>query len=226
MAVLCQASGMDKPARDKPFSAFTRVRRRPDRGAYGREVIEAILDQAPFSHVGHIIDGRPVVIPTLHWRLEGAVYWHGNAASRMLRTNAAGGEVCLTASLFDGWVMARSGFNHSANYRSVMCFGTPRAITDPAEKEAALEGFMARRFPGRWARLRPANRQELKATIVLTMALDEASAKIRTGPPHDEPEDLAWPIWAGVLPVGLAPGLPEPAPDLPPTIVDSPPAPP
>ena len=160
-----------------------------------------------------MIGGRPVVIPTLHWREGEHVDWHGNAASRMLEANAAGGEVCLTASLFDGWVMARSGFHHSANYRSVMCFGVARAITDAAEKEAALAGFVEGRFPGRWARLRPPTRQELKATVVLTMPIDEASAKVRTGPPIDEPEDISWPVWAGVLPVSLVPGRPEPAPD-------------
>lgn len=206
-------------------SAFTRVRRMPKRGAYERETIHAILDAAPFCHVGHVIGGRPVVIPTLHWREGEHVYWHGNAASRMLETNAAGGEVCLTASLFDGWVMARSGFHHSANYRSVMCFGVARAITDAAEKETALAGFVEGRFPGRWALLRPPTRQELKATLVLTMPIDEASAKVRTGPPIDEPEDISWPVWAGVLPVSLAPGQPEPAPDMKPGLNEVPPVP-
>ena len=195
-------------------SSFSRVRRMPKRGVYRRETIHAILDAAPFCHIGHVIGGRPVVIPTLHWREGDAVYWHGNAASRMLEANEAGGEVCLTASLFDGWVLARSGFHHSVNYRSVMCFGTPHAVTDPAEKEAALAGFIDGRFPGRWARLRPPTRQELKATLVLWMPIEEASAKLRAGPPIDEPEDLAWPVWAGVLPVGLVAGAAEPAPDL------------
>ena len=206
-------------------SAFTRVRRMPKRGSYGRETIYGILDAAPFCHVGHVIGGRPVVIPTLHWREGEHAYWHGNAASRMLEANAGGGEVCLTASLFDGWVMARSGFHHSANYRSVMCFGVARAITDAAEKEAALAGFVEGRFPGRWARLRPPTRQELKATVVLTMPIDEASAKVRTGPPIDEPEDISWPVWAGVLPVSLAPGRPEAAPDMPPGLNEVPPVP-
>ena len=209
---------------EKPASAFSRVRRRPKRGIYQREVIEAILDAAPFCHVGHIVAGRPVVIPTLHWRLGRNLYWHGNAASRMLKTNAGGGEVCVTASLFDGWVMARSGFNHSANYRSVMCFGTARALIDPAEKEQALAGFMEKRFPGRWGKLRPVNHQELKATLVLTMPIEEVSAKVRTGPPHDDPEDLAWPVWAGVLPVLLGYAAPVPAPDMPPGVTDAPPA--
>jgi uncharacterized protein len=210
---------------DQAPSKFTRVRRLPARGVYDRPAIHAILDAAAFCHVGHVVAGRPVVIPTLHWRDGESVYWHGSAASRMLETNAAGNEVCLTVSLFDGWVMARSGFHHSANYRSVMCFGVARAIVDAAEKEKALSHFVERRFPGRWARLRPATRQELKATLVLAMPIDEASAKVRTGPPIDDPEDLAWPVWAGVLPVSACYGPPEPAPDMPASVTDAPPKP-
>ncbi|MGH7056310.1 MAG: pyridoxamine 5'-phosphate oxidase family protein [Acetobacteraceae bacterium] len=200
---------------DQTPTKFTRVRRKAERGAYERETIYAILDAAPFCHVGHVVAGRPVVIPTLHWRVGNMLYWHGNAASRMLEANAAGGEVCLTVSLFDGWVMARSGFNHSANYRSVMCFGIPRAITEPAEKEAALKDFIEGRFPGRWARLRPPRRQEMKATLVLVMPIEETSAKVRSGWPHDDPGDETWPVWAGVLPVALASAPPERAPDMP-----------
>ena len=209
---------------ETPASDFTRVRRLGARGAYDRGTIHAILDAAPFCHVGHIIAGRPVVIPTLHWRHGDSVYWHGNAASRMLEANAAGGEVCLTASIFDGWVLARSGFHHSVNYRSDMCFGVPRAITDASEKEEALSRFMERRFPGRWARLRPATKQELKATLVLTMQIAEASAKLRAGPPSDDPEDVHLPIWAGVIPAALVFGEPEPAPDMPPGLAKVPPA--
>src|SRR5271165_716453 len=139
---------------------FVRVKRLPARGHYDRATIDAILDAAPICHVGHIVDGRPVVIPTVHWREGDTLYWHGSAASRMLETNAAGNEVCLTASLIDGWVAARSGFHHSVNYRSVMCFGTPQPIRDPAEKLAALRGFVERRFPGRWDRLRPLTDKE------------------------------------------------------------------
>ncbi len=204
-------------------SAFSRVRRMPKRGVYKIDSIYKIIDEAPFCHIGHVINGRPVVIPTLHWREGDSVYWHGNAASRMLEANAAGSEICLTASLFDGWVLARSGFHHSVNYRSVMCFGIARAITDPAEKEAALASFIEGRFPGRWARLRPPTAQELKATLVLTMPIEEASAKVRTGPPIDEPEDIGWPVWAGVLPVSLAAGPPEPASDLPAEVIEGPP---
>jgi uncharacterized protein len=189
---------------------FTRVRRLPTRGAYEAEAVHAVLDAATHCHVGHIIGGRPVVIPTLHWRDGSTVHWHGSAASRMLRTNASGSEACLTATLIDGYVLARSGFHHSVNYRSVMVFGTPRLIEDPAEKAAVLKGFVDRLFPGRWDTLRPANAKELKATSVLAMALDEASVKIRTGPPVDDEEDLTWPVWAGVLPLRLTAGTPEP----------------
>lgn len=197
-------------------SRFTRVRRMPKRGAYDRETIHAVLDAAPVCHVGHVIEGRPVVIPTLHWREGDTVYWHGSAASRMLRDNAGGNEVCLTASLIDGWVLARSGFHHSVNYRSVMCFGRPRRVEDRAEKLAALQGFIDRLFPGRWATLRPPTEQEIKATAVLALPLDEASAKLRAAPPGDDPADVTWPVWAGVLPLALVRGQPEPDPHVPP----------
>jgi uncharacterized protein len=205
-------------------SAFSRVRRMPDRGAYDRGVIDAVLDAAPFCHVGHIVDGRPVVIPTLHWRHGDTVFWHGSAASRMLEKGAGGGEVCLTASLLDGFVLARSGFHHSANYRCAMVFGTPQAVRDAGEKLAALEGFMERYFPGRWASLRPPTVQELKATLILGMEISEASAKLRRGGPKDDPEDFAWPVWAGELQLHLAPGAAVPSADL--TVAAEPPSPP
>jgi len=181
-----------------------------ERGHYDRESIHAILDAAPLAHVGHIINGRPVVIPTLHWREGDAVYWHGSSASRMLKANMAGGEACLTATIMDGYVLARSAFHHSINFRSVMCFGTPRLVSDPEEKLAALKGFVDRLFPGRWDALRPVTDQEIKATAVLAMELTEASAKIRTGAPGDDPEDVTWPIWGGVLPISTVAGAPIP----------------
>jgi len=187
-----------------PKTDFVRARRLHQRGHYDEATIHAVLDAAPMCHVAHLIDGRPVAIPTFHWRHDDSVYWHGSAASRMLRANKAGGEVCLTATLLDGFVIARSGFNHSANYRSAMCFGVPRLLEDRAEILLALKGFTDRLVPGRWETLRPPNEQELKATSVLAMRIDEASAKIRIGPPHDDPGDEAWPIWGGVLPVALA----------------------
>ncbi len=183
---------MDQHSPAEPPSAFARARRLPDRGAYDRATIDAILDAAPFCHVGHVVEGRPVVIPTIHWRVGDALYWHGSRASRMLRASA-GEEVCLTATLLDAYVLARSGFNHSVNYRSVMCFGRPVAIVERGAKLMALEHFVERLFPGRWARLRPPTEQELKATTVLTMPISEASAKLRTDGPHDDEAD----IWRG-----------------------------
>lgn len=187
-----------------PPSDFARLRRKPQRGAYDRATIHAIIDAATLCYIGHIIDGRPVVIPTFHWRYEDRVYWHGSAASRMLRANAAGGEVCLTVTLLDAWVLARTSFNHSANYRSVLCYGRPSLVEDANEKLAAMKGFVERLFPGRWDRLRPPTAQEIKATSILSMPLTEASAKIRSGPPMDNDEDRSWPVWAGLLPVHLA----------------------
>lgn len=176
------------------------MRRLPERGLYGEEDIHAVLDAAPFCHIAHLIDGQPVCTPTLHWRIGDRIYWHGSVASRMLRHSAAA-RVCLTATLFDGWVLARSAFNHSANYRAVMCFGVPDIVADDARKAELLEAFTEQRFPGRWAQLRPVTRKELRATTVLTMRLDLASAKVRSGPPDDPPRDCSWPVWAGVIPL-------------------------
>jgi nitroimidazol reductase NimA-like FMN-containing flavoprotein (pyridoxamine 5'-phosphate oxidase superfamily) len=180
----------------------------PERAVYDRDVIDAILDAAPMCQIGHIVSGRPVVITTLHWRDGDHLYWHGSAASRMLRSNKTGSEVCLTVTLLDGWVLARSAFNHSANYRSVMCFGTPSAVTDPETKLAALRGFVERRFPGRWPLLRPVTAQELKATLVMSMPIAEASAKVRATGVGDDPEDMDWPVWAGILPLETVQGAP------------------
>jgi nitroimidazol reductase NimA-like FMN-containing flavoprotein (pyridoxamine 5'-phosphate oxidase superfamily) len=188
-------------ARSKAPSAFAQVRRLHKRGAYDAATIHAILDAATHCHVAHVVDGRPVAMPTLHWRHGDRVYWHGSAASRMLATNAGGGEVCLTVTIIEGFVLARSGFNHSINYRSVACFGTPAEVTDPAAKSAALKHFMEHWLPGRWDTLRPPTRKELAATRVFSMPLTEASAKIREGGPHDPPNDASWPTWAGVIPL-------------------------
>jgi nitroimidazol reductase NimA-like FMN-containing flavoprotein (pyridoxamine 5'-phosphate oxidase superfamily) len=193
-----------------PKTDFVRARRMHQRGHYDEATIHAVLDAAPMCHVAHLIGGRPVAIPTFHWRHGDSVYWHGSAASRMLRANKVGGEVCLTATLLDGFVMARSGFHHSANYRSAMCFGIPHLLEDRAEILLALKGFTDRLVPGRWETLRPPTEQEMKATSVFAMIIDEASAKIRTGPPGDDPGDEVWPIWGGVLPVGLTALPPQP----------------
>jgi nitroimidazol reductase NimA-like FMN-containing flavoprotein (pyridoxamine 5'-phosphate oxidase superfamily) len=196
----------------------TRVRRVPQRGAYERETIEAILDETLISHVGFVHDGHPVVIPTLHARLGDRLYLHGSAASRMLRTMANGVPVCATATLVDGLVLARSAFHHSVNYRSVVVYGTATLVEPGEETRKALELFTEKLVPGRWADVRPPTRQELKGTKVLSLPLGEASAKVRTGPPIDEDEDYDLPVWAGVLPLSTKVAQPQPDPRLDPGI--------
>lgn len=194
-------------------SPRTRARRLHDKAAYDRAVIDAILDAMPVAHLGHIVDGFPVVTPTLQWREGDRVYWHGSSASRMQK-RATGAEVCLTVTLLDGMVLARSGLEHSVNYRSVMVFGQAEVLEGAQAKATHLRRMMEQMFPGRWDALRPITAQELKATRILSLPLTEASAKISAGPPADPPEDRAWPVWAGVLPIRLTVGAPEPAPDL------------
>jgi nitroimidazol reductase NimA-like FMN-containing flavoprotein (pyridoxamine 5'-phosphate oxidase superfamily) len=194
-------------------SERTRVRRLAKRADYERDAIHAILDAAVVCHVGYLIDGLPYVTPTAHWREGDHVYWHGSSASRALRAQT-GVEVCFTVCLLDGLVFARSGFNHSMNYRSVMAFGLAEIIADPDEKYAALKAFTERLAPGRWAEIREPTVQEMKATTILRLGLDEASAKIRTGNPGDDEADYALPVWAGVLPFTLVPGTPIPDPRL------------
>src|SRR5918992_4046210 len=196
----------------------TRVRRVPQRGEYERETIEAILDETLNSHVGFVHEGQPVVIPTLHARLGDRLYLHGSAASRMLSTLEKGLPVCVTATLVDGLVLARSAFHHSVNYRSAMVFGEAHAVKPEHEREKALELFTNKLVPGRWADVRPPSRQELKGTKVLRLALDEASAKVRTGPPIDDDEDYDLPVWAGVLPLATQVAEPQPDPRLDPAI--------
>lgn len=179
----------------------TQVRRMPTRGHYDRQTVHAILDAGAIAHVGYVIDGQPYVTPTAYWRRGDRVYWHGSSASRMLRTIDAGSLVCLTVAHIDGFVLARSAFHHSVNYRSVMAFGTAHKLTDEAEVVEALRDFTERLYPGRWDALRPVTPQELKATTVLAMDLTECVAKVREGMPIDDDEDYALPIWAGVLPV-------------------------
>ena len=194
-------------------SPRTRLRRLHTKAAYDRATIDAILDAMPVAHVGHSVDGLPVVTPTLQWREGDRVYWHGSSASRMQK-RATGAEVCLTVTLLDGMVLARSGLEHSVNYRSVMVFGRAEVVEGTAAKEAHLRAMMERMFPGRWEALRPITAQELKATRILSLPLTEVSAKISAGPPSDPPEDQSWPVWAGVIPIRLAVGAPEAAPDL------------
>lgn len=193
----------------------TRLRRMSEKAAHDRATIDAILDACPVAHVGYVVQGAPHVTPTLQWRVGDRVFWHGSAASRFLRA-IDGSPVCLTVTLTDALVLARSGFEHSVNFRSAMLFGTAHVVTDPEEKESHLKAMMDQLFPGRWPQLRPMTRQELKATAVLTMVIDEASAKIGDGMPDDPPEDRAWPVWAGIVPLTTTLGTPEPAPDCPP----------
>lgn len=196
----------------------TRVRRVPKRGVYDLDVIAEILDEALVSHVAFVDDGRPAAIPTLHARVGDQLYIHGSSASRMLRLAAAGQPICLTATLIDGLVLARSAFDHSVNYRSVVVFGDAVDIRDPKDRESALEAFTEKLVPGRWADVRAPTPQELKATRVLRIPLTEASAKIRRGPPEDDPADYATSTWAGVVPLRFERLAPEPDPILPSTI--------
>ncbi len=203
------AGSTSAAARARPPSDRTRARRKPDRGHYERETIDAIIDAAIVGHVGWVLDGQPFVTPTSVWRQGDRLYWHGSSASRALRS-ADGRPVCVTVTHLDGLVLARSGFNHSVNYRSVMALGTAHLVTDDAEADAALEAFVEHLYPGRWATLRPMTAKERKATSVMWMDLSEASAKIRDDASHDDPGDETWPTWAGVIPVREVQGAPEP----------------
>jgi nitroimidazol reductase NimA-like FMN-containing flavoprotein (pyridoxamine 5'-phosphate oxidase superfamily) len=200
---------------EHPPSDRTRVRRLPKRARYDEQTVHAILDAGLLCHAGYVIDGQPYVTPTAHWRHQNHVYWHGSSASRMLRAQLNGISVCLTVSLLDGLVLARSGFHHSMNYRSVMALGHAELVEGTDAKITALKHFVEKLTPGRWADIREPTMQELKATTILRLKLDEASAKIRTGPPVDDEEDYALPVWAGVLPLSLQAGTPVPDDRLP-----------
>jgi uncharacterized protein len=177
----------------------TQVRRLPERGAYDRATVHAILDEGFICHVGFVVDGQPYVVPTGYARVGETIYLHGSTGSRLgLRP---GMDVCVTVTLLDGLVLARSAFHHSMNYRSVMAIGRTRPVTDPAQKDAALRALVDHIVPGRSAAVRGADRRELAATAVLALPLDAVSAKVRTGPPIDDEPDYALPIWAGVLPL-------------------------
>src|SRR5580693_411054 len=186
----------------------TRVVREPQRGVYDRETIYRILDEGLVCHVGFAASGQPFVIPTLYARIGNAVYFHGSAASRMLRGVSEGANICLTVTLTDGIVLARSVFNHSMNYRSVVALGKATLVDAGAEKLEALRGFTEKILPGRWEEARQPNEKELKATSILWLPLTEVSAKVRVGPPEDDAEDYALGIWAGVLPMELKAGTP------------------
>ncbi len=184
---------------------LTRLRRARKRGEFDRQALYAIVDATPLCHVGHLVDGQPVVTPTCHWRGGDHIYWHGSRASRMIQA-CLEAPVCLTVTHLDGLVLARSGFHHSANYRSAMIFGEPQIVDDPELKLASLEQFVEGLFPGRWETLRAPTRKEMNATTVLSMPIEEASAKVRTGPPKEALGDELLPIWAGEIPLAVTPG--------------------
>lgn len=183
----------------------TTLKRLPKRGAFDRETVHRILDEGLFCHLGFVAEGQPYVLPTIYARVEDTLYVHGSAASRMMGTLARGVPVCLTVTLLDGLVLARSAFHHSMNYRSVVVLGTAREVKDPIEKRRALDAIVDHVAAGRSGEARGPNDNELAATRVLSLPLEEVSAKVRTGPPIDDEEDSAWPVWAGVLPLRLVP---------------------
>ena len=189
----------------------TRVKRLNKRALYDTETVHAILDAQPMCTVGYVFKGAPYVTPTLQWREGNHIYWHGSAASRMLEA-CEETQVCVNVTLFDGMVMARSAFNHSCNYRSVMAFGIAHKVLHRDDKEARLKAMVDQLFPGRWDMLRKMQEKELKATTILGLELNEVSAKVRNGPPGDDEEDYALPIWAGVIPLQTvaSPALDDP----------------
>src|SRR5271166_6928437 len=189
-------------------TARTRVVREPHRGVYDRETVYRILDEGFLCHVGFAVDGQPFVIPTSYGRKDATLYIHGSAASRMLRQMKEGVAVCITVTLLDGLVLARSEFNHSMNYRSVVILGKAELVDDPQEKLAALRILSEHILPGRWQESRQPNERELKQTSVLRVPIEEFSAKVRTGPPIDDEEDYAFPTWAGVVPLEMGAGVP------------------
>jgi uncharacterized protein len=191
-----------------PPTERTRVVREAQRGVYDRETIRKILDEGFVCHLGFSVEGQPYVIPTLYARVGDAIYFHGSAASRMLKNVSSGIPVCVTVTLTDGFVLARSVFNHSMNYRSVVALGKAVLVDVPEEKLEALHAFTEKILPGRWNDARQPNEKELKATSILRLPLTEVSAKIRVGPPEDDAPDYALPVWAGVVPLHLTAGAP------------------
>ena len=186
-----------------PQTDRTKLKRLPKRGHFDRETVYAILDEGFICHVGFAVDGQPFVIPTGYARVDDKLYIHGSQASRMLRSLSNGLDACVTVTIVDGLVLARSAFHHSMNYRSVLVFGRATILDDPKEKYEALVALSEHIVRGRWADVRGPNEQEMVQTTVLCMPIEEASAKIRTGPPLDDEEDYALPMWAGVIPLKL-----------------------
>jgi nitroimidazol reductase NimA-like FMN-containing flavoprotein (pyridoxamine 5'-phosphate oxidase superfamily) len=197
-----------------PITVRNRVKRLHERGRYDHESVHGILDAAMLCHIAYVIDGQPYCTPTAFWREGAHLYWHGSSASRMLRTQRDGLAVCLTVTHLDSLVLARSGFNHSVDYRSAMCFGTAHVVDDPAAKAQALDAMIDRFYPGRAAELRPITEQELKATMVVSMEIEEASAKVRSKGIGDDEADYTLPIYAVRFPVTQVIGAAEPCPRL------------
>jgi nitroimidazol reductase NimA-like FMN-containing flavoprotein (pyridoxamine 5'-phosphate oxidase superfamily) len=193
---------------DSPPSDRATVKRLPQRGSYDRAKIRAILDEGLICNVAFLVDGQPCVIPTLYVRLGDRIYLHGSPANRMLRALQEGGTVSVAVTLLDGLVLARSAFHHSMNYRSVVLYGIPSVVEDPARKAEVLRGLSDHVIPGRWEEVRAPTEQELRRTLVLSIPIEEASAKIRTGPPMDDEADYELPVWAGVVPLSLVAGAP------------------
>jgi len=191
-----------------PLTDRTKLKRLPKRGHFDRETVYGILDEGFICHVGFVVDGQPFVIPTGYARVDDKLYIHGSQASRMLRSLAGGLDACVTVTIVDGLVLARSAFHHSMNYRSVLVFGRATLVDEPNEKYDALVALSEHIVRGRWADVREPNEQEMKQTTVLCLPMEEASAKIRTGPPLDDEEDYALPMWAGVVPLKLVAGEP------------------
>jgi nitroimidazol reductase NimA-like FMN-containing flavoprotein (pyridoxamine 5'-phosphate oxidase superfamily) len=196
----------------------TTLKRLPKRGVYDRELVYRILDEGFICHVGFVAEAQPVVIPTGYARVADKLYIHGSQASRMLRTLGQGIDVCITVTLVDALVLARSAFHHSMNYRSVVVFGQAAVVLEREEKLEALRALSEHMIPGRWDEVRQPTEQEMKATSVLTVPLDEVSAKVRTGPPLDDEEDYELSVWAGLIPLRLVAGEPIADPRLPPDI--------
>ena len=204
---------MSDARRAGPTSRTT-VRRLPERARYDRETVESILDEGLVCHVGFVDGGQPFVVPSAYARWGDRLVIHGSAASRMVKALAAGAPACVTVTLLDGLVLARSAFHHSMNYRSVVVLGTAAEVTEAEEKRRALDAIVEHVVPGRVAAVRPPSEKELRATRVVALPLDEASAKVRTGPPKDDEADYALGVWAGELPLRLTPLGPVPDPRL------------
>jgi uncharacterized protein len=188
----------------------TTVKRHPERGAYERATIDPILDEALICHLGFVVDGRPFVIPTIHARDGDILYVHGSPGSRMLRTAKEGLDICVTVTILDALVLARSVYNHSMNYRSVVVLGRAREVIDRGEKLRAMQRVVEHIVPGRWQDARQPNDGEIKGTTILALPIDEASAKVRSGPPTDDADDLELSVWAGLIPLRIEPSDPVP----------------